>query len=101
MKRATFIIPKADNEGRKFPTRTVAELRREILERFQGYTVREVKGGWMEDGREYQDESWEYTVVMDDEGLEWLVSWLRKAREVLRQEAMFLEVVEAEAQLIR
>jgi hypothetical protein len=102
VKRATFIIPKADNEGQRFPTATVARLRREILENLKGYTVREVKGGWIgEDGKTYQDESWEYTVVTDEEQVGWLVGFLKRARETLRQEAMYLVVTEVEAQLIR
>jgi len=97
MKRATFQIPKVDNEGRKFPRAVVLGIRREILERFEGFTVRETKGGWIgKDGKTYIDDNWEYTVVMEDSKIGSLVAWLKKVREILRQKAMWLEISEAE-----
>lgn len=97
MKRATFQIPKADNEGRRFPRAVVLGIRREILEQFEGFTVRETKGGWIgKDGKTYIDDNWEYTVVMEDIKIESLVAWLKKVREILRQKAMWLEISEAE-----
>lgn len=93
MKKATFTIPKQDNEGNKFPKTTILEIQRDILEQYRGYTVRSVQGGWMDsEGKVYQEQNWEYTVVLDDDQLKGLVSWLEKMKIVLKQEAMFLEV---------
>lgn len=97
MKRATFQIPKADNERRRFPRAVVLGIRREILEQFEGFTVRETKGGWIgKDGKTYIDDNCEYTVVMEDTKIESLVAWLKKVREIRRQKAMWLEISEAE-----
>ena len=101
MKRATFIIPKADNDGQPFPTKLIAELRRDILEMYGGYTVRDVQGAWLgDDGKTYHDENWEYTVVMTEDDLPKLVTWLEKAKNLLSQQAMWLEVQETEAKLV-
>ena len=101
MKKATFIIPKQDNEGNKFPKTTVLEIQRDILELYGGYTVRSVEGGWMDEaGKVYQEHNWEYTVVLEDSELEALVDWLEKMKVILRQEAMFLEVSDTKVQFI-
>ncbi|MBE3575693.1 MAG: hypothetical protein IMW99_09640 [Firmicutes bacterium] len=101
MKRTTFIIPKTGNDGKLFPTKLIAGLQQEMLEQFGGYTVREVRGAWLgDDGRTYHDESWEYTIVMEEAVVEKLVQWLEKAKDLLSQEAMWLEVLEAEARLV-
>lgn len=101
MKKATFIIPKQDNNGKKFPAKVLAELRRDILEQFGGYTVRDVDGAWLgDDGKTYHDSSWEYTVVMENEAIEKLVVWLEKAKDLLSQRAMWLEVQETESRLV-
>lgn len=98
MKRATFIIPKADNNGQPFPAKVVLELQRELLERFEGYTFRHASGAWVENGTTYYDESWEYTIVMEEGKLGELVDWLRKAKDLLSQQAMWLEIQEVDAQ---
>lgn len=102
MKRATFVIPKQDNDGNRFPRAVVLEIQKEILEQWQGFTVREVRGGWVdEDGKTYIDSSWEYTIVLEDEKVESLIAWLKTVREKLKQQAMWLETVEAQGQEIR
>ena len=101
MKKATFIIPKQDNDGNKFPKTTILEIQRDILEQYGGYTVRSVQGGWMDgDGKVYQEQNWEYTVVLDESQLKGLASWLEKMKLVLRQEAMFLEVSDTKVEFI-
>lgn len=101
MKKVTIIIPKRDNEGNKFPTNTMAEIQKEILRNYGGYTVREVRGAWLgDDGKTYIDDSWEYVIVMDDKGVEVIEKWLVKVRDLLRQQAMYLEVSEAEVKFI-
>ena len=101
MKRATFIIPKQDNDGRRFPAKVLAELRRDILEQFNGYTVKDVEGAWLdEDGKTYHDESWEYTVVMEEGKIDKLVNWLGKAKDLLSQHAMWLEIQDVESRLV-
>lgn len=101
MKKVTIIIPKRDNEGNKFPTNTMAEIQKEILRNYGGYTVREVRGAWLgDDGKTYIDDSWEYVIVMDDKGVEVIKKWLVKVRDLLRQQAMYLEVSEAEVKFI-
>ncbi len=93
MKKATFIIPKQDNNGNKFPKSIILEIQRDILEQYEGYTVRSVQGGWVDEhGKAYQEPNWEYTVVLDENQLKGLASWLEKMKVVLKQEAMFLEV---------
>jgi hypothetical protein len=95
MKKVTIIIPKRDNEGKKFSTAMIAEIRKDILRKYNGYTVKNVRGAWKgEDGKTYLDESWEYTMVTDDEGVKWIEGWLVKIKDLLRQEAMYLEVTE-------
>jgi hypothetical protein len=101
MKRATFTIPKQDNEGRTFPKTTILEIQRNILETYGGYTVRSVHGGWMDgDGKVYQEQNFEYTVVLEEHQLKDLKNWLEKMKAVLRQEAMFLEVGDTEVTFI-
>lgn len=101
MKRTTFVIPKADNDGRPFPTKVIAGLQRELLEEFGGYTVQEVRGAWLgDDGKTYHDESWQFTIVMEEEGIGRLVKWLEKTRDLLSQQAMWLEVSDTEAKLV-
>jgi len=59
MKKTTFIIPKQDNNGKKFPAKVLVELRWDILEQVGGYTVRDVDGAWFgRDGNTYHDSSW-------------------------------------------
>lgn len=101
MKKATFIIPKLDNDGKRFPAKVLAELRRDILEQFGGYTVRDVKGAWLgDDGKTYYDSSWEYTVVTEESKIAELVQWLTKVKDLLSQQAMWLEVQETESTLV-
>jgi len=42
----------------------------------------------------------EYTVVMENEAIEKLVVWLEKAKDLLSQRAMWLEVQETESRLV-
>ncbi len=101
MKRATFQIPQKGNDGKRFPTKAMAEVQREVLEMFGGCTVRKTQGAWLgDDGKTYIDENLEYTVVMEEGALEKLVGWLARKRDQLEQEAMFLEVSEVETKLI-
>lgn len=51
-------------------------------------------------GKVYQEQNWEYTVVLDESQLKGLVSWLEKMKLVLRQEAMFLEVSDTKVEFI-
>ena len=93
MNKATIIIPKKDNNGNKFPTAVIAQIQKDILKEYGGYTVRNVKGAWLgPDGKTYMDDSWEYSIVMDDEGVKKIENRLIKIKELLRQEAMYLEV---------
>lgn len=101
MRKATFIIPKTDNRGNRFPANVVQEIQRDILKQFQGYTVKDAAGGWMDkEGKTYIDQSWEYTVVTDEEGVARLKEWLKKVKDLLSQEAMWLEVQETESHLV-
>jgi squalene cyclase len=102
MKRVTFIIPKLDNNGKRFPAKVLAELRRDILEIAGGYTWRHVRGAWYDedDGTTYQDASWEYTVVMEEAKIEELLRWLEKAKNLLAQQAMWVEVQETDSRLV-
>lgn len=69
---------------------------------YGGYTVRDVQGAWVGgDGKTYYDESWEYTVVMDDEEeVGRLINWLEKAKDLLSQQAMWLEVQDLKSILV-
>jgi hypothetical protein len=101
VKRVTFIIPKNDNNGAPFPTATIAEIRKDILRNFGGYTVRDVRGEWIDsDGKTYQDDNWEYTIVMEEKEVEKVESILAKAKRLLSQQAMWLEVSDTEARLV-
>jgi len=102
MKRVTFLIPKRSNEGRRFPARVLAEIRRDILEIAGGYTWRDVRGAWYDEdeGKTYQDASWEYTVVMEGAKIGELVRWLEKAKDLLSQQAMWLEIQDVESHLV-
>ena len=101
MKRVTFIIPKNDNNGAPFPTATIAEIRKDILRSFGGYTVRDVRGEWVDgEGRTYQDDNWEYTIVMEEKEVEKVESILAKTKRLLDQQAMWLEVSDTEAKSV-
>lgn len=101
MKKATFIIPTADNQGRKFPAATMDGIQQEILREFGGFTVREVTGGWVdEQGKSYIEQNLEYTIVMDDEAIERLAQWLEKVKGLLSQKEMWLEAHETETYTI-
>lgn len=68
----------------------------------EGVHQREIRGGWIGDERRtYIDESLGHTVVMEDEKVESLVTWLRRVREMLRQKAIGLETTEAKGQEIK
>lgn len=63
------------------------------MEQFRGYTVYESRGAWVgDDGKTYHDESWQYTIVMQELEVGKLIRWLEKAKDLLRKEAMWLEV---------
>jgi hypothetical protein len=101
MQKATFIIPKLGNDGQPFPAKVLAELQHDILDMFGGYTVRDVQGAWLgDDGKTYYDTSWEYTVVMEEVKIVDLINWLGKAKDLLSQQAMWLEVQDTTSHLI-
>jgi len=101
MKKTTFTIPTTDNHGKKFPAATMDGIQQEILKRFGGFTVKEVTGGWVdEQGKSYIEHNLEYTIVMDDEALERLARWLKEIKDLLSQEAMWLEAHETETYTI-
>lgn len=102
MVKATFVIPKADNNGKRFDSIVMTNIQRDILERFSGYTAREVQGAWLEEstGKTYFDESWEYTVVMETAELGILRQWLKSIKTVLGQKEMFLEHSTVTSELI-
>lgn len=101
MKIATFTIPKAGNDGKKFPKTMMMEIQRDLLEMFEGYTAREVSGGWIEkDGTVYREDNWEYTVALEEGRFRELVTWLRRMKRVLKQKAMYLEVTDARVRFL-
>ncbi len=99
--KATFIIPKADNNGVLFPTGLVAKIQIQIIDMFGGYTLREATGAWQdEDGKIYYDNNWVFEVSMKKDQVATLVEWLEKIKATLEQEAMYLELSEPHIKFI-
>ena len=62
---ATLILPCEDNDRRPL-TEVHAALKRELCRVFGGFTCVPCYGGWMDDGKYYEDRSFEYRVAMEN-----------------------------------
>jgi hypothetical protein len=65
MREAKIILPKADNDGRKLDSLHNL-LSRTLAAVFGGFTKATVYGGWFDEGKYFEDESWEYRIAMDN-----------------------------------
>lgn len=99
--RASFMIPLYDNDGRQFSEEVMEHVRKTILGTFGGYTSDNVQGAWInEEGRIFYDESIRYTITMEKEKVAELKEILVYFKELLNQEAMYLEVQPVEVILV-
>jgi len=101
MVKAAFLIPVKDNEDQPFPDEDFVWLREELVRRFEGFTRdRRVDGEWYEGGERFADESFRYTVVLDEERMPLLDELLRSACARFRQEALYLETARVEVRSV-
>lgn len=101
MIRATFMVPTYDNDGQQFPEEVMEHVRSMVIEKFGGYTSDMVQGAWADaDGRVYYDENIRYTITMDQEKVTELKEMLVYFKDLLRQEAMYLELQPVEVILV-
>jgi hypothetical protein len=100
--RASFLIPLRDNDGNPFEYTDFTWLNGQLVTRFTGYTRDGiVSGEWFESGVRYADDSYRFVVAIANEQLETLAALLEEACERFKQEALYLETIEADVRLVR
>lgn len=65
MREAKIILPKADNDGNQLNSLHMLVCRTLAIE-YGGFTKATVFGGWWDNGKYFEDESWEYRIAMDN-----------------------------------
>jgi hypothetical protein len=100
--RASFLIPLCDNSGQPFSHSEFAWLHRQLASYFTGFTRDGiVSGEWTESGIHYADDSYRFVVAIPKEQVETLTTLLEDACTRFKQEALYLEIIEADVKLIR
>jgi hypothetical protein len=100
--RASFLIPLRDNDGLPFDYSDFSWLHDQLLDRFTGFTRDGiVSGEWFESGIRYADDSYRFVVAVPKEQVDTLAELLEVACERFKQEALYLETIEADVRLVR
>jgi hypothetical protein len=89
-----FLLPEADNEGRRTSPATYAAIEDALLAEFGGLSWQDgVTGVWLYEGHTYRDRSRQYLVAL--EHWKQLPAWLNiveEARQRTSQLAIYIEV---------
>jgi hypothetical protein len=96
MKKCLFLIPTSYNDGKEIPSDVVSEIFDELFAEFGSYSVAgTTEGAWrLEDGTKVKDKSLNVWIVMDDEKVAILKKFIKKLARILKQEAIYLEVMD-------
>jgi hypothetical protein len=87
--RFSIVLPKNYNNGRSIPQEDLKRYAEKLAERFGGFTMHEVKGGWMNNGGVQTEDVFALVVVRDAEDrvpIKEDESWLESLAERARQE---------------
>lgn len=96
MKKCLFLIPTSYNDGKEIPSDVMSEIFDELFAEFGSYSVAgTTEGAWrLEDGTKVKDKSLNVWIVMDDEKVVILKKFIKKLARILKQEAIYFEVMD-------
>lgn len=96
MKKCLFLIPTSYNDGKEIPSDVMSEIFDELFAEFGSYSVAgTTEGAWrLEDGTKVKDKSLNVWIVMDDEKVAILKKFIKKLARILKQEAIYFEVMD-------
>lgn len=89
-----FLVPIYDRKGKPYPRSVHKKLRRDLEDRFDGWSLaadKPLEGAWRnpESGEVEYDDSWRYEVGIDPPRLEELDRYLAELSHRLRQKALW------------
>lgn len=90
-----FLIPLADNDGKKFKKKQYKEMEYDIVKRFGGLTKAAGinVGYWVNDeGILFEDKTYKYVLAISEDREEELKEVLSKYCKVFKQECLYLNV---------
>ena len=102
MKRCLFLIPTTYNDGSPVPSEQIANIYEELFVNFGGFSQGGITNGlWkMADGSEVKDQSLTIWIVITDEKVVILKELVKKFCKLLKQEAIYFEIMECDIEFI-
>lgn len=103
LKKVTFLLPLAYNDGSPVPKATLQRIFQEIFLRFHGWTVAgEVKGAYRmrQTGRKRVEKLLQVWVVVEEEDLPDLRKAVSEFGALLEQEVMYFEVADSDVEFL-
>ena len=101
MVKATFLLPRHDNEGVWFESDEFTWFQNQLIVRFAGWTREEgICGAWLDetDGQVFEDQHYRYTVYTKD--LAGLESLLQDAKVRFRQRSIVIETAKSRVRFL-
>ena len=102
MKKCLFLIPTSYNDGSSIPSEVIMDVLEELFVRYGPFSQSgKTEGLWeTKDGTRVKDHSLTVWIVMEDEKIVSLKDFVKKLARLLKQEAIYFEVMDCDVELI-
>ena len=102
MKKCLFLIPTSYNDGSPVPSEVMLDVLEELFVEFGPFSQNGITEGLWEtkDGTRVKDHSLTIWIVMEEEKVASLKEFVKKLVKLLKQEAIFFEVMDCDVEFI-
>jgi len=102
MKKCLFLIPTSYNDGNPVPSEVMLDVLEELFVEFGPFSQSGITEGLWEtkDGNRVKDHSLTIWIVMEEEKVASLKEFVKKLAKLLKQEAIYFEVMDCDVEFI-
>ena len=100
MIKTSFIIPKFDNNGKRYSTAIIAKIETEVIKIAGGLTKTNAIGFWQDKNRRYIDRNNYYFTTCKANQYKAICQILSKWKLILKQESIYIDRQKIEVNLL-
>jgi hypothetical protein len=102
MKKCLFLIPTSYNDGSPVSSEAIMDVLEELFVKYGSFSQSGITEGLWEtkDGTRVKDHSLTVWIVMEDEKVASLKEFVKKLAKLLKQEAIYFEVMDCDVEFI-